>query len=114
MYAVTQIRPWTIRASVILLACAFIPAHAASLFGDPSCEDWARMDARKKTQWTNAFLAPLSLTYQGLKRTGPDQYNDDANGAERAVLSIDGFCRTHPEQGPADGAAAYLKSLVSP
>ena len=97
-----------------MLSCACIPAQAASLFGDPTCEDWSRLESRKKTQWANAFLAPLSLTYQGLKRTGPDTYNDDAAGAERAILSIDGFCHAHPEQSPADGAAAYLKSLVSP
>ncbi len=97
----------------LALACASVHANAASLFGDPSCEDWSRMNAQKKTQWTNAFLAPLSLTYQGLQRTGPDQYNDDAKAAERAILSIDNYCHDHPEQVPADGAAAYLKSLVN-
>ena len=87
-------------------------AQAVSLFGDHSCQDWHKLDYARKKDWANAFLAPLSLTYQGLQRTGPDKYNDDAKGFEPAILSIDDFCHTHPELGAADGAAAYLNALV--
>ncbi len=62
--------------------------------------------------WANAFLAPLSLTHQGLERSKQDRYNDDANAVEPAVVSIDNFCLLQPQQSPADGAIAYLNGLI--
>jgi hypothetical protein len=100
------------RICLFALACAMPPTQAASLFGDHSCLGWQKLDYAKKKNWANAFLAPLSLTYQGLQRTGPDKYNDDAKGFESAILSIDDFCLAHPELEAADGAAAYLSALV--
>jgi hypothetical protein len=93
------------------LACTTISAKAASLFGDLSCKAWSDLDYSRKKAWTNAFLAPLSLTHQGLERTKPDRYNDDPKAFEPAIVSIDKFCSSHPNLGPADGAASYLRSL---
>ncbi len=87
--------------------------RAASLFGDLSCKDWGTLEHSRKKAWTNAFLAPLSLTIQGLKRAAQDPYNDDLNSAEPAIRSIDKFCLSHPGEGPADGAASYLNKLTS-
>jgi len=42
-----------------------------------------------------------------------DLTNDDTNAAEPAIYSIDSFCVSHPELGPADGAIAYLDALMS-
>ncbi len=95
-----------------VVACVGGGAAAGSLFGDHSCQAWIKLEYPSKKRWANAFLAPLSLTYQGLQRTGPDKYNDDANGFEPAILSIDNFCQSHPDQGSADGAAAYLSTLT--
>ena len=103
-----------LRALVLLavLACAAVNSTAASLFGDLSCEAWAYLDQPTKKTWTNAFLAPLSLTHQGLERSKQDRYNDDPNAVEPAVVSIDNFCIAHPQQSPADGAIAYLNALI--
>ncbi len=101
--------------SVIFLAvlgCAGGEAAAGSLFGDHTCKSWGELDYARKKNWTNAFLAPLSLTHQGLQRTGPDQYNSNPHAFEAAIVSIDGFCHAHPDKGPADAAAAYLNTLV--
>ena len=83
------------------LACTTVNATAASLFGDLSCQTW-----------TNAFLAPLSLTHQGLERTKQDRYNDDPKAFEPAIVSIDTFCHSHPKLNPADGAISYLNELI--
>lgn len=85
----------------------------ASLFGDLSCNDWGALEHSRKKTWTNAFLAPLSLTIQGLKRADQDPYNDDPNSVKPAIRSIDKFCLSHPREGAADGAASYLKNLTS-
>ena len=95
------------------LTCATANLSAASLFGDLSCQSWADLEYPRKKAWTNAFLAPLSLTHQGLERTKQDRYNDDPNASDPAIVSIDKFCVSHPELGPADGAAAYLNGLIA-
>ena len=94
------------------LACAALNSTAASLFGDLSCQSWAALDYPRKKAWTNAFLAPLSLTHQGLERTKPDRYNDDPKAVEPAIVSIDKFCLSHPKLSPADGAISHLNSLI--
>lgn len=95
------------------LACAVHDVRAASLFGDLSCQTWADLEYSRKETWTNAFLAPLSLTHQGLTRTGPDRYNDNPRAAKPAIASIDNFCLAYPKLGPAEGAIAYLDELIS-
>ena len=94
------------------LTCATAHSSAASLFGDLSCQSWADLEYPRKKAWTNAFLAPLSLTHQGLERKKQDRYNDDPNASDPAIVSIDKFCLSYPTLGPADGAAAYLNGLI--
>ncbi len=100
-------------ACLVALSCAVTDARAASLFGDFSCKDWSDLEHKRKKSWVNAFLAPLSLTLQGLKRAEQDPYNDDPNAVDPAISSIDKFCISHPQQGASDGAAAYLARLTS-
>ena len=94
------------------LACTALNSTAASLFGDQTCQTWADLDYSRKKTWTNAFLAPLSLTHQGLERTKPDRYNEDSKAFEPAIASIDKFCLSNSKLSPADGAASYLNSLI--
>jgi hypothetical protein len=110
----TQTGTQGLRILVLLmaLACAGVNATAASLFGDLSCQAWTDLAYPRKKTWTNAFLAPLSLTHQGLERTKPDRYNDDPNAVDPAIASIDSFCLLNPKLGPADGAVAYLNALI--
>ncbi len=97
-----------------LMATVFATTNAvaASLFGDFSCTDWGELEHDRKKRWVNAFLAPLSLTIQGLKRAEHDPYNDDPGAGEPAIRSIDQFCLSHPQQGASDGAASYLAELT--
>lgn len=113
---VTPARNISLNLSIVIcitaLLCMIINANAASLFGDFSCKSWDSLEYQRKKEWANAFLAPLSLTYQGLKKTEADKYNDDANSYAPAIASIDQFCRAYPDQSPADGAAVYLNTLM--
>ena len=83
------------------------------MFGDLSCQAWTDLEYSRKKTWANAFLAPLSLTHQGLKKSAPDRYNDDPNAAEPAITSIDKFCFSNPKLGPAEGAVSYLDTLIA-
>ncbi len=113
-FTFTQISKPDLLSTLLLaaLACTTVNATAASLFGDLSCQAWADLDYPRKKTWTNAFLAPLSLTHQGLERTKPDRYNEDSKAFEPAIASIDKFCLSHPTLSPADGAASYLNALI--
>ena len=98
--------------SLVLSAAATPAATAGSLFGDTPCERWSGMEIDAKRRWTLAFLAPLSMAHEDRQKTGEDKFNSKAEAAERAMTSIDGYCKTNPGKGAADGAAAYLESLV--
>jgi len=99
--------------NIIVLMAAMVTqsAHGASLFGDPSCQDWRRLGYAEKRAWTNAFFAPLSLTFKGLRKSKEDKYNDDPKAHEAAITSLDGFCLRHPDLGVQDAAGVYLKKL---
>jgi len=84
----------------------------ASLFGDHSCQSWLGLGYAEKRAWTNAFLAPLSLTLKGIQKSKEDKYNDDPKAYEPAILDVDAHCLKHPDSGAADGAGRYLKKLL--
>lgn len=107
-----SVRGYAALACLSAMALAVIDAKAASLFGDYSCRHWVDLAYPKKKDWANAFLAPLSLTHQGLQRTGEDRYNSDPKAFEAAIRGIDEFCVSHPELGPADGAVVHLDKLL--
>ena len=98
---------------LFVLISTIMNASAASLFGDFSCKDWGELEHSRKKNWANAFLAPLSLTIQGLKRAEQDPYNDDPQAVEPAVRGINAFCLENPHSGASDGAASYLRELTS-
>ncbi len=106
----------TVRLCVCVCLVIFVgvtaDSRAASLFGDFSCTDWGNLEYSRKKNWANAFLAPLSLTIQGLKRAEQDPYNDDPNAVEPAIRSINEFCLLHPHEGASDGAASYISKLT--
>ncbi len=87
-------------------------SHGASLFGDHTCLSWQNLGYAEKRTWTNAFLAPLSLTLKGLQKSKEDKYNDDPKAYEAAIIGIDAFCMNHPEMNAGDGAGRYLKKLI--
>lgn len=99
--------------AVLLIQMLWSPmiTQAASLFGDHTCKDWSGLEYATKKSWTNAFLAPLSLTYRSIQKTRKDNYNDDPLSYEKAIESIDNFCRTQPEQDASTGAMNFLKKL---
>jgi hypothetical protein len=90
-----------------------INLHAASLFGDHSCESWATLSEADQKAWANAFIAPLSLTYKGLRKSHVDKYNDNPTAHLQATASINAYCKAHPDQTAAHGAAAYLSQLIN-
>ncbi|CAN1546695.1 hypothetical protein [Limnohabitans sp. B9-3] len=90
-----------------------IHLHAASLFGDHTCARWATLSEADQKAWANAFIAPLSLTFKGLRKSNVDKYNDNPNASLQATESINAYCKAHPDQTAAHGAAAYLSQLIN-
>lgn len=101
-----------LRLGWVVIALSAQPSHGASLFGDHTCTSWQSLGHAEKRTWTNAFLAPLSLTLKGLQKSKEDKYNDDPKAYEAAIIGIDAFCMNHPEMNAGDGAGRYLKKLI--
>lgn len=101
-----------LRLGWVVIALSAQPSHGASLFGDHTCTSWQSLGYTEKRTWTNAFLAPLSLTLKGLQKSKEDKYNDDPKAYEAAIIGIDAFCMNHPEMNAGDGAGRYLKKLI--
>jgi hypothetical protein len=105
--------PSVLKLGWMVLALSVQPSHGTSLFGDHACTSWQSLGYAQKGTWTNAFLAPLSLTLKGVQKSKEDKYNDDPKAHETAITSIDAFCLNHPEMNAADGAGRYLKKLMA-
>ena len=101
-----------LRLGWVVIALSAQPSHGASLFGDHTCTSWQNLGYKEKRTWTNAFLAPLSLTLKGLQKSKEDKYNDDPKAYEAAIIGIDAFCMNHPEMNAGDGAGRFLKKLI--
>lgn len=101
-----------LRLGWVVIALSAQPSHGASLFGDHTCTSWQSLGYTEKRTWTNAFLAPLSLTLKGLQKSKEDKYNDDPKAYEAAIIGIDAFCLNHPEMNAGDGAGRFLKKLI--
>jgi hypothetical protein len=97
--------------SLLAMTLCTASALGASLFGDHSCQDWRGLEYAQKRTWTNAFLAPLSLTLKGLQKSKEDKYNDDPKAYEPAIIDVDAHCLNHPNLGASDAAGQYLKKL---
>ncbi len=87
--------------------------HAASLFGDHTCTSWVTLSEADQKAWANAFIAPLSLTFKGLRKSNVDKYNDNPNASLQATESINAYCKANPDKTAAHGAAAYLNTLIN-
>jgi hypothetical protein len=96
---------------LLALAMSGAAAQAGSLFGDHSCLRWLGLEYVEKRTWTNAFMAPLSLTMKGLHKSPVDPYNDDPKAHQPAIRYIDAFCLSHPGVGASEAAGRYLKKL---
>lgn len=101
-----------LRLGWVVIALSAQPSHGASLFGDHTCTSWQSLGYTEKRTWTNAFLAPLSLTLKGLQKSKEDKYSDDPKAYEAAIIGIDAFCLNHPEMNAGDGAGRFLKKLI--
>jgi hypothetical protein len=104
--------PWHGLVLVVVLALDGHAAQGASLFGDPTCQQWQGLGDREKRVWAHAFLAPLSLTLKGIQKHPEDTYNDDPKAAVTAVQKMDVFCASHPDMSAADAAVHHLKQLM--
>lgn len=113
MYELFRIQAVSYLLIILLAVCRPVNLHAASLFGEHTCETWLALPAADQKTWANAFIAPLSLTYKGLRKTSVDKYNDNPNAHVPAIASINAYCQAHPDQSAAQGAAAYLHTLMN-
>ena len=85
------------------------PVQSQTLFGDPTCKEWAAVPAEAKKDWVNKIY--LLLTHDLRHKEGEEKYKS-LNMVDSAVVEVDKFCVGNNESRAIDGAMNYLKASV--
>ena len=102
--------PLRIAGLVIAFALSIsLSAHSQTLFGDPTCKEWAAVPPGAKKDWVNKIY--LLLTHDLRHREGEEKYKN-LNMVDLAVVEVDKFCVLNNESRAMDGAMNYLKASV--
>jgi len=97
----------------LLLGLVFTTtAHTQHLFGNPSCSDWYPLSSVEKTTWLKAYLVPLNMTNVARIKPKVDAFSQ-LPSLEPALVHVDLFCTSHPDQYAASGAIQFLDALTS-
>ena len=81
-----------------------------TLFGNPSCQDWPRMDEQQKLVWLRGILGPLNFTYLRSNKDEPDRMGGP-DALYRASEAVSKFCEAHQDASAMQGATDHLKAL---
>lgn len=85
-------------------------AQNTTLFGDPTCKEWASMDKAEHKHWINRIFQ--LLTHDLRSKEGEDKYKA-LDTKEQAVVEVSQYCSEHTESQAIDGAMFYLKHSVT-
>jgi len=85
---------------------------AASLHGDPQCQDWPQIELPVKQRWLNAILAPMNMTFMSRVRPPTDKYAQ-LGSLEPVLEWMDNYCRTQPKQPAINGAVQFFEELTA-
>lgn len=85
---------------------------AASLHGDPQCQDWPQIELPVKQRWLNAILAPMNMTFMSRVRPPTDKYAQ-LGSLEPVLEWMGNYCRTQPKQPAINGAIQFFEELTA-
>jgi hypothetical protein len=83
-----------------------------TLFGNPDCTLWLKLDTQQKTVWLNAILSPIHFSYLQREKPSKDRYTEQSSPA-RATEFVDKFCGKETEQKAMLGAIRYFEALTA-
>ena len=81
-----------------------------TLFGNPTCRLWPKVDQADKLTWLNAIVGTLIVTRRINTKGIKDPYNTQAL-LQQGTLSVDDYCAGKPDAQAIDGAAKFLETV---
>ena len=86
-------------------------ASAQTLFANPRCDKWIALEKPDKVMLLNAIIAPLNMAYVTRVKPAVDIFLK-LDSVEPALVFVDDYCTTHPENQAIEGMMFYHAQLV--
>lgn len=103
---------FTIRATLTLtMLIGMTAASAQTLFANPRCDKWIGMEKQDKLVLLSAILAPLNMAYVTRIKPAIDIFLK-LDSVEPALVFVDDYCTTNPENQAIEGMMFYHAQLV--
>jgi hypothetical protein len=83
-----------------------------TLFGNPDCTLWLKLDNPQKSVWLNAILSPINFSYMQREKPAKDRYSE-LKSLTPAIEFVDQYCNKETEQKAMVGAIRYFELLIA-
>jgi hypothetical protein len=83
-----------------------------TLFGNPDCSHWLRVEAEAKEVWLNAILSPINMGFMRREKPPTDKYGALTSLAPAAKF-VDSYCASRPDTKAMSGAFKYFEELTA-
>jgi hypothetical protein len=83
-----------------------------TLFGNPDCSHWLRVDPVLKQGWLNAILSPINMGFLRRERPLQDKFAALTSLAP-GVKFVDSYCGSRPDVKAMSGAMKYFEELTA-
>jgi hypothetical protein len=83
-----------------------------TLFGNPDCSHWLRVDPVVKQGWLNAILSPINMGFVRRERPLQDKFAALTSLAP-GVKFVDTYCTSRPDTKAMSGAMSYFEELTA-
>lgn len=86
-------------------------ASAQTLFANPRCDGWLKMEKTDKLVLLNAILAPLNMAYVTRIKPAVDVFLK-LDSVEPAMVYVNDYCAANPDKQANEGMLNYHAQLV--
>ena len=86
-------------------------ASAQTLFANPRCDAWARIERPDKLQLLSAVIAPLNMAWATRIKPAVDKFVK-LDSVEPALVFVNDFCTANPDKQAIEGMMTYHAELV--
>jgi hypothetical protein len=83
-----------------------------TLFGNPDCSHWLRVDPVVKQGWLNAILSPINMGFVRREKPAQDKFAA-LTSLVPGVKYVDSYCGSRPDVKAMSGAMKYFEELTA-
>ncbi len=98
-------------ALTLLMLTGMTVTSAQTLFANPRCDFWAKIERPDKMQLLNAVIAPLNMAHVTRTKPAVDKFVM-LDSIEPALVFVDDYCAANPDKQAIEGMMTYHADLV--